>query len=373
MRAGVSASAADRPESYALGLIEHLARHVGARRPGSAAERAGAEFISTELLEVGVKARLESFRGPSSFAWAQGAPAAMSLLGLRKLGLALGMMESDLRLEPLSRLASRRPSQNVVAEMLPAGEERRTLVLVSHLDSSRSGIMFHPALAPRLRALNTLISAAVVVRAFGRARRLTAAALAGGLGLLAEREILGTDVPGANDNASGVAVATAFARELADSPLENTRLVFLATGCEESGTVGMRSFLEARRGQWEDWLFLNLDGVGAPATLRFLPREGIGRIFDADPGLVRVCEETARDHPELGLEPATELAGLTYDATPVMARGGRAISISAQDRTIPNYHSAQDVPENLDGDVLARALEATRRIVAAIDGGGADR
>ncbi len=56
-----------------------------------------------------------------------------------------------------------------------------------------------------------------------------------------------------------------------------------------------------------------------------------------------------------------------------MARGGRAITLSAQDRTIPNYHTAQDVPENLDGDVLARALDTTRLVAAAIDGGDADR
>ena len=264
-------------------------------------------------------------------------------------------------------------SQNVVASIPASGEEKRTLVLVSHLDSSRSGILFHPEVAPQLRKLTALISAAVAVRAFGAFERTTKGILGAGLALLAEREIRGSDVPGANDNASGVAVATALARELAAAPLESTRVVFLATGCEESGTAGMRAFLEAHRGEWDDWLFLNLDGVGAPATLRYLPREGMLRIYGADPGLIRVCEETARDHPELGLHAATELAGLTYDATPVMARGGRAITLSAQDRTIPNYHSAQDVPENLDGDVLDRALEATRLVAAAIDGGDADR
>lgn len=370
----MSASAAGSDAStVAAGLIEDLAGGIGPRRPGSRAERETAELIRSVLLEAGIQARLEPFRGPSSFAWAQGAVPALSLLGARKLAFVLGLIESDLRLEPLSRLSSRERSQNVVAEIPAAGEERRTLALVSHLDSSRSGILFHPNVAPQLRRLNAVISAAVVLRALGKADRLTAALLSAGLGLLAERELRGSDVPGANDNASGAAVATALACELAGAPLANTRVVFLATGCEESGTAGMRSFLEAHRGEWERWLFLNLDGLGAPATLRFLPREGISRIYRADAGLVRVCEETARDHPELGLQAATELAGLTYDATPVMARGGRAITLSAQDRTIPNYHSAQDVPENLDSDVLGRALETTRLIVAAIDGGGADR
>jgi Zn-dependent M28 family amino/carboxypeptidase len=253
------------------------------------------------------------------------------------------------------------------------GEERRTLALVSHLDSSRSGLLFHPEVAPHLRKLNAVMSVAVALRAARTFERTSAAVLAAGLALLVERELLGNDVPGANDNASGVAVATALARDLASAPLQTTRLVFLATGCEESGTAGIRAFLDAHRGEWADWLFLNLDGVAAPATLRYLPREGVSRLYRADPGLIRVLEETALDHPELRLRAAERLAGLTYDATPVMARGGRAITLSAQDRTIPNYHTAQDVPENLDWDVLDRALEATRLVAAAVDRGEADR
>jgi len=135
----------------------------------------------------------------------------------------------------------------------------------------------------------------------------------------------------------------------------------------------MRAFLEAHHGEWEDWLFLNLDGVAAPATLRFLPREGVSRIYKADPGLVAICEAVARDHPGVGLQGATRLVGLIYDATPVMARKGRAITLSAQDKIIPNYHTANDVPEALDGGVLARALEATSLIAAAVDRGEADQ
>lgn len=331
-----------------------------------------AELVAGELAEVGLRPRLETFRGPSSFAWAQGLAPLLSLLGARKLAVLFGFVEGDLRLEPASRAFSLHRSHNVVAEIPASGVEKRTLALVSHLDSSRSGILFHPQVAPRLRALNLVLSAAAALRALRLGDRITAPALLLGLGLLAEREFRGSDVPGANDNASGVGVATALARELAQAPLSSTRVVFLATGCEESGTVGMRAFLEAHPGIARSWIFLNLDGVGAPATLRYLPREGINRLYAADPALVRVCEATAADQPELGLQAATELAGLTYDATPVLARGGRAITLSAQDRTIPNYHSAKDVPENLDVDVLGRALDVARLVVAAIDGGEAD-
>ena len=363
-------------------MAETLADRIGPRRPCSEAERRAADYIADELTEAGIDARLESFRGTSTFAGALAVAPVLSLVGLRGLALALGAIESDLRLEPISRCLSRRCSQNVVAEVPSLGKERRVLALVSHLDSSRSGLLFHPGLTPHLRRVIAVVSAAVGMRALspylpGGVRRrfdtAAAAVLSVGLGLLAERELRGEDVPGANDNASGVAVATALVRELSSSPLEATRVVFLATGCEESGTVGMRAFLESRRDEWKDWIFLNLDGVGAPATLRYLPKEGVSRIYGADPACLQVFRSIARERPDLELAPAERLAGLTYDATQIHARGGRAITLIAQDRTIPNYHAPSDTPANLDRSVLASALESARLFVQAIDRGEADR
>jgi len=327
-----------------------------------------------------VRTRPEAIRGVPTFAWAQAAPLALAVLRPGLPALALALAEGDLRVHALTRAFSRRQSANVVAQVEPQGAVERTVCLVSHLDSSRSGLLFHPRLAPHLRRLLDASALALLVQAGARFLRrsplgwlaLVAARCyaAFGLGLLLERELRGRDVPGANDNASGVGAAVAIAAGLAARPLKRTRVVFLATGCEESGTIGARSFLE--RHATREWLFLNLDGVAAPATLRYLPREGVGRVYRADTGLLRACERVARERPELGLRPAERLVGLTYDATPVLARGGRAITLSAQDETIPNYHVPEDVPERCDPDTLARALGATRALLEAIDAGAAD-
>jgi hypothetical protein len=193
-----------------------------------------------------------------------------------------------------------------------------------------------------------------------------------GLALLAERELRGEDAPGANDNASGVAVTAELALAIAREPLASTRLVFLATGCEEAGLLGMQAFLRAH--DTSEWLFLNVDNIGGPATLRYLGREGIVREWPADPRLVELAGRLAREHPDLGLEPAGTPVGLTYDATPVLARGGRALTLVAadDDGRIPNYHWPTDTPDNLDLDSVARAHEAVRELVAAIDRGEAD-
>lgn len=373
--------------------VRTLAAAIGPRRPTSRAELTAAEWLREQLAEAGLSARLERFAAYPTFALPQAPPLALALLaaplgrlrgGLGPaaagLALALAAAEEDLRLRPLSRAMARRQSQNLVATIEPRGPPVRTLCLVSHIDSSRSGLLFDPAVASRIRGLLALTSGALLAQVLGpalerfpaggaivaAARAWTAAAIA----LLAERELRGVDVPGANDNASGVALTASLAIETAAQPLESTRLVLLVTGAEEAGTLGSDAFLRAH--DTAGWLFVNFDGVAAPATLRYLPREGLLRTYAADPRLLELAGAVAARRPELGLEPARRLVGLTYDATPVLARGGRALTISAQDEAIPNYHQPSDDARSVDEDTLGRAHEVARELIAAIDRGEAD-
>ena len=373
--------------------IELLCEEIGPRRPTAQAESVAAEAMRAELRAARVEAQTEAYPGYPSFGWPYGAilgaavaPAILNRrhAGMRALlaGAAAGAMglEGELRFTPLSDLLARREGRSVVATVEPGGEARRTLCLVSHLDTSRSGLLFHPAAARflgrwiALQSLAVLTGAGEPLLSRYRSGRLVLAAAravaAGGLALLAERELRGRDVPGANDNASGVAVAARLAAERVEYPLQSTRLVFLASGGEEAGLLGAREFL--RRRDTEGWLFLNFDGVGAPATLRYLTQEGVFRRWPSDAGMVRLAAGLAERRPELGLEAQDVPAGLTYDTTAVLARGGRAMTLSAQDETIPNLHTAEDVPSNLDRDTLRRALETGRELIAAIDRGEAD-
>jgi Zn-dependent M28 family amino/carboxypeptidase len=283
---------------------------------------------------------------------------------------------------------ARRSSRNLVATIEPSGEANRTVCLVCHLDSSRSGLMFHRRFLPFLHgwiATQAIAFGATVagplLRRLPLGRRILAAAygvLLAGLGLLVERELRGVDVPGANDNASGVAAVATLAMDLRAQPLSSTRVICLFTGCEEAGVLGADAFvreLEFARvdtPDWRSWVFLNFDGVAAPATLRFLRQEGVLRKWPADAHLARIAQEVSERRPELGLEGTDHNAALTYDTTPVMARGGRAITFSTQDATIPNYHSSTDNVENLDPSALERAIEVGREMLAAIERGEAD-
>lgn len=372
-----------------------LADEIGPRRPTSPAERIAAARVLDELGAAGVAStRLEPFRGCSSFAWPYGAIMAAAVgagavprrYGRLRAGLGAGAalagaLEDGLRLRPLSRACSWRRSVNLLASVDARRPASRTLCLVSHLDSSRSGLMFHLRALPYLQRIATGMSVAVglatsepLLERLGASRHLTTAArgaLLAGLGILAERELAGHDVPGANDNASGVALCATLMAEVATAPLAETRVVMLATGCEEAGVLGADAFARAHP-EAAEWIFLNFDGVAAPGTLRFLRREGVTRKWAADPGLVALCQELACRRPELGLKPSDGEAGLTYDSSPLLARGWRAITLGVSDGVIPNYHAPTDTTANLDRRSSAIAIEVGRELIAAVDSGALD-
>jgi Peptidase family M28 len=382
----------------ALEWVRLLADEVGPRRPTGQAERRAAELVADRLSKRGLEVEQRPFEAYPTFALPYGAALGVALLGipaargrplvasaLAAAGAALTSTEDGLINRPLTRALARNPSRNLVATIEPSEKAVRTICLVCHLDSSRSGLMFHRRFLPFLHAwIGTqaaafgIAVAAPLLRRLPLGRRLLAGAYAvllAGLGILIERELRGVDVPGANDNATGVAAVATLASELHDKPLSATRVVCLFTGCEEAGVLGADAFvreLEGGSDNWRSWLFLNFDGVGAPATLRFLRQEGVLSKWPADAHLARIAQEVSQRRPELGLEGTSHNAGLTYDTTPVMARSGRAITFSTQDATIPNYHSPTDTVENLDPSALGRAIEVGREMLAAIDRGEAD-
>src|SRR5207244_10519418 len=135
---------------------------------------------------------------------------------------------------------------NLVARIPAAGEAQRTVVFVAHHDTQRTGLMWR---LPRTRQPMALVPQAVlaaiaagcligsrVLRALG-ALVMSALTL---LGLDAARSPL---VPGANDNATGVAALAALMAALARDPLERTDVVAIFSDCEETGLGGSAAWV----------------------------------------------------------------------------------------------------------------------------------
>ncbi len=235
--------------------------------------------------------------------------------------------------------------------------------------------MFHPSVTPSLGKLVEATTAAVLVnalstllpgrRAVRSAGSLARAAIAAATAVVLHREVKGINVAGANDNASGVAASLCLARCLVEQPLEQTRVVVLVTGSEESGVIGMREFLAST--DTEGWVFLNFDGVSADAPLRVLSRENgpLGPRPDED--LLEAADQVGRRSPELRARPLEDGSGLPYDATPVLVRGGRAISIVNQEGAIPDYHWPTDTVENVSEAAFGRAVRFACELIEDLD------
>lgn len=360
--------------------IRTLSEEIGPRPPAGQAERDAAALIAGRIRELGLEPDMEEFASSRSFG-----PAYLVVFGLGLLArpvsrvsrtagaltgllaLALGVAESRFfKWSPLHRLRRGR-SQNVWGRIGPTAapsEPQRTICLVSHMDSSRSGLMFHPSVTPHLGRLVEAAGLALLVNALAPVLRgllpgRIAAAVARSLLVISalmvlERELRGEDVPGANDNASGVAACLNLAGHFKLNPLRCSRLVVLITGSEESGVIGMRDFLE--RHDTEGWVFINFDGVSADAPLRVLSREGGTGGWEAEPELLAAAEAVGRENPDLKAVPLKDGSGLPYDSTPVLARGGRAITVVNQEGAIPDYHWPTDTASRINDEAFARAV-----------------
>jgi hypothetical protein len=382
----------DHGAAPALEVIRILAEDIGPRRPCSEAEARAAHALAGWLHERGVAAELERFEGYASFAAPYGAMLGTAFVGgalqgrhprlgglVSAAALAALGLESDLRFTPVSDLLSRRPSANVVATVPARGKQRRRVCLGAHIDSSRSGLIFHPALIPRLALLLRvpglsagLLAVAPVARRLpgaGALRRSALAGLALSLALLAERELRGEDVAGASDNASGCGVAAQLIVELAAEPLENTTVDLVVSGCEEAGVLGAQAYLRSHSERARQTIFVNFDTVGGDVPLTYVLREGTsgGVTRPAGTRLVSALERIARRRPELGLRPARSTVGLPTDVTPALARGPEGITLLAQGKTIPHYHWPTDTAANVEPRTVGRAIEVGRELLAEID------
>ena len=179
-------------------------------------------------------------------------------------------------------------------------------------------------------------------------------------------------VPGANDNASGVATALSLAAELDSAPPDNLDVWVVLPGAEECLQEGMRAFVRAHRSELAErpTYFVNLDTVGNGR--RALPDVGRmgGRLRDGPPvGRARRGDRRGGSGGDGGAG-ATPLAhGLAGDEMPARLAGFPAITLTCTDADgyAPHYHLPSDTPDNVDADALERAHAFALELIRQLD------
>src|SRR3954453_4412638 len=291
---------------------------VQERGPGSDAERRAAKHLRERLDDLQREAEIEPTWIRPNWTLAYTAYALFGVVasivstasgtaGAIVAGVALLATLADLsgRLHTGRRFTGRRGSQNVLSREGGGGD--RTLVLVAHYDAARTGFGFgaFASLGRRVGPFRPIVLAlslvllAAVLRAVGiDSVGVSIVQFAGtvtlilALPLLVDIGLSGV-VPGANDNASGVATVLRLA-ERYGGDLEHFDVWVLLTGGEEALGEGMREWMRHHRRALDpaSTIFLNVDTVGG-GTVRYARREGPLLGARPHPRLRELCEQLA--------------------------------------------------------------------------------
>lgn len=337
------------------------------RGSGTAYEHQAAGFLRDYLTAQGHVVDAQTFRTPRTYSW--------ELLGITLL-LAIGGLYPAAWVAllgaywfwayfsgagtPWDRWFDRHPSQNLVARV---GQGPRKLLVTAHYDSAKTFFLYNPKRVRgfRLRfVLNavlvpTVILAAVLVPIAARVVGLYFVAQAL---LLLHRETGAPYVNGANDNASGVAVAAALFLDLAAQGLPDTELWLVLTGAEEVGARGARAFLRANNLS-HDTPVLNIDNVGR-GTLHYATGEGmLGVVAFRGP----LVEAAARLQ---GARPIVYRLAY-FDTLPFARQEYSCLTLIRLDRGIPpNWHWPSDTREHVDEQALAETLAYARSLALKV-------
>ena len=410
--------------------IERLVEFEG-RGPGSDAERRAAEHLVERLGELGREAETEPLDSWPNWPMTYALHVALAVVGsvisvtLPLVGALLVLVVTVLTFLDANgiafttrRLFGRRASQNVVSR--EDGDKGGDLVLVAHYDSGRSGLAFNRRLQERratisktlrrpIGPLQPLFWALVGVLICTLLRLpgventiLTVIQFIFTVLLIISLPFLidtglAAAVPGANDNASGVATVLRLADRFG-SKLEHFDVQVLLTGSEEAFALGMRSYVKRHRADLDEerLVFLNVDEVGI-GTVRFTSREGLLLPVSSHKQLVEMCEEIVEDYEDEDEDSEDDeddresgsngdgdgdgdgddyrpgprkLASRTVsDAFAARSAGYPAITITCKGRLdyTPTHHQQTDIPERVDDEALERAYEFCCELIERVD------
>jgi hypothetical protein len=379
-------------------LRERVERLAAIERPSaSPGEREAAELIAAELRETGARVAVDVERVHGTYWWPIGVPwaaaVAAGLSGSRVTATAVGALAAastaeDVRVGPrlLRRLLPKRETTNVIAEFGDASAED-VLLVSAHHDAAHAGLVFHPglprALARRFPKVHERQNttpptmwgsiagpALVALGAATGSRRLKALGVALSAGYAAAMVDIGLRrvVPGANDNATGVATLLSLAHWLAQNPPRRTRVILVSTGSEESFMEGMvryaeRHFPELPR---ERTKVICIDTVGSPKLLLLLG-EGMLGIRDYSQPFHSFLMDCAR---ELDVDVYDELRFRNATDGLIALKGGfeAAMLGSADEFKLPtNYHWPTDTADRVDYSTVAEAARLCARAIERLD------
>ena len=365
------------------------------RGPGTEAERRVAQHLRGRLEALGRETDVESTWIRPNWPLAHTAYALLGIVasvvstaspvaGIVFAAIAFVAAIADLsgRLHTGRMLTGRRGSQNVTSR--EGGDRPGTLVLVAHYDAAHAGFAYGSlarigrrvgAFRPLVLALATVLATAILRSAGIDHTAVTIVQFIATIALILALPLLidiglSSVVPGASDNASGVATVLRLAERYGDD-LEHFDVWVLLTGGEEALGEGMRAWTRRHRRELDATrtIFLNVDTVGS-GTVRYTRREGPLVGGSPHPRLVALAAQIAEEDAEEGRYGARPVAvRAVTDALVARRAGFPAITITCRDDddTAANLHRHSDTPAAVEDAALERVFGFCSELIELID------
>lgn len=180
-------------------------------------------------------------------------------------------------------------------------------------------------------------------------------------------------VQGANDNLSGVAVATGVLKYFSKNRLDNVEIWAISFGSEEGGMAGSKALSQRLLPQIKQGAFpaeslwvVNFDSIAQDAPLVIAKSEPMYRVKSHDPEVYNLMVKAAA---EAGVNVILKKIDAGTDSAPFTRLGIPSVGIIAagEDGIPANWHSREDIPENCDVKGIKNSLKLAIQFVQDVD------
>ena len=380
--------------------IEKIVKDIGPRESTSDEEKQAAEYISGYLKSLeGTEVLTQQFKSVWTWSWPNVVTIALVLIGvglysifpiiaISLVGLAIFFFYTENDNRPtISRIMPKQSSQNVIGKIKSREKSLRSIILVAHMDSSRADYAHNPSRVASFRKLviiNFILYCSIfmilllglipgtlkdypLINTVWYISLLLAIPVVYTFFLAVTRQSLSDLVPGANDNASGVAVVLELMNTISKNPLKNTEVISVLTGCEEAGCGGILEFLKQYGQQYREAFYLNFDNIGAGTPI-FASKEGMFFRHHADKEILQLARLVQEENPNIKVEEQPYRLAYT-DGTAAMVRGYKVLSFLALDEYgVPlHFHWMTDTIENLEEETMVTVKDFGLKLIYKID------
>ncbi len=374
--------------NYTVREIKKICKNIGPRIAGSEQEHEAHKYIAEEMKTCCDSVEIEEFKlAPEAFmSWVRidGALVLLSILfaflNLAVVSVALSLLalvclfcEFLMYWEFYDFLFPKKTSHNAIGVRKASGEAKQRIIFSGHVDSSHEWTYTHLGGKVLLFAvggygivsmLYVLVSSLLIVLNVGSPelqeilKYIQLACIPGAIAVMFFVNFRRT-VEGANDNLTGTMSSVAVMKFLQDNDIrfENTEVVAMAAGSEESGLRGSRNYIKRHLDELKEipTIFVGLETFRDYESIAIYARDMTGTV-KMDP---RVCALVKKGGERAGLDlPYSSVYVGASDGAAVQKLGIPAVTLAAMDPGPPRYyHTRGDTADNMDMKTVEKCLD----------------